>query len=380
MVTETGFNLAEPTKMKILLLVDSLSAGGMERRLIELIKGLQAYPDIQLQLVVFKDNIHYQEVFELGIPIKIMERKPKRNPMVFIRLYRLCRSWTPDLIHSWGTMSAIWAIPSSQILGIPLINGNIADAPKNLGFFDKRLFRARLTFPFSRVVVSNSLAGLDAYGVPKSKEICIYNGFDGNRILELKEPDSIRKEFDIQTKKVIGMIGSFSDRKDFKSYIKAAILVLNNRQNVSFMAVGDGPDLPECKAMVPPDYESYFAFTGIRKDVESIINTFDVGVLTTNAEVHGEGISNAILEYMALQKPTVATFGGGTDEVVKNDETGFLIPPDSPEALAEKLIYLLDRPEKCKKMGIAARNRVETMFNLKKMTTAYYELYRRNVT
>ena len=100
--------------MKILLLIDSLVSGGRERRLIELIKGFANYSDVQLNLVVFSEKIHYQEIFELGIPVNILKRVPKRNPMDFYRLYKLCKSWKPDLMHSWGTMSAMVTLPMPQ--------------------------------------------------------------------------------------------------------------------------------------------------------------------------------------------------------------------------------------------------------------------------
>lgn len=362
-------------KMKILLLIDSLGSGGRERRLIELIKGFFNYPDVHLHLVVFSDKIHYKEVFDLGIPVKILKRVPKRNPMVFYRLYKVCKNWKPDLIHSWGTMSAILAIPSSKLLSIKLINGNITNAPKNMGFFDERLFRARLTFPFSKVIVSNSLAGLKAYHVPEKKGRCIYNGFDDGRVSYLTDNTTIREQFGIRADKVIGMVGGFFDRKDYDTYLKAAIIILHQRKDVAFIALGDGPNLLKFREMNPFHSTSHFIFTGAQRDVESIINIFDIGVLSTNIQVHGEGVSNAIMEYMALGKPVVATSGGGSNEIVIEGKTGFLIPPTSPQIMVDKLMHLLDNPKVATNMGKAGRTRVLEYFSLDKMTNAYLELY-----
>lgn len=361
--------------MKVLLLIDSLTSGGKERRLVELVKGLATYPEVQLHLVVFSTDIHYKEVFELGIPITILKRIPKRNPMVFYRLFVLCRQWRPSLIHSWGTMSTVWAIPSSLFLRIKLINANIADAPKNMKLFDQRLFRARLTFPFSKVVVGNSHAGLEAYKVPKRKRVCIYNGFDSNRILNLREKTHIRKQWNINAKNVIGMVAGFYDRKDYATFLRAGLELLGQRTDVAFMAVGSGPNLEKCKAMIPAEFGDHFVFTGVQTEVESIVNIFDIGVLATNEKEHGEGISNSILEYMALAKPTVATIGGGTNEVLDHMGSGILVPPANPGALADKLMYLLDRPEEMETMGAKARSRLNDVFALPKMTKAYYQLY-----
>jgi len=362
--------------VKVLLLIDSLVAGGRERRLIELIKGFRKdYTDIELHLVVFKEKIHYKEVYDLGIPVQIMKRVPKKNPKVFFQIYKLCKSFKPDLIHSWGTMSAILAIPSASLLNIKLINGNIVDSPNHLKFYHKLLFRSRLTYPFSTVVVSNSLAGLKSYRVPQKKGVCIYNGFDGNRISNITAPAEVRKKFKISTEKAVVMVGSFSERKDYETYLKAALIVLKKREDVTFLSVGDGPDLEKCQKLIPQEYSSRCIFTGLQRDVESIINMVDIGVLSTNTKIHGEGISNAILEYMALKKPTVATIGGGTNEAVDDKKTGFLVKAESAEDMAERLEYLLNNPEESKAMGLKARERMEELFLLNRMTVDYYELY-----
>jgi len=357
--------------MKILLLTDNLGGGGKQRRLVEMIKGFQNYNDIELFLVTFSDKIHFTEIYNLDVSITILKRKPKKNPMVFYHLLKLCKKIKPDLIHSWGTMSTIFAIPSSLLLNIRLINGNIVDAPDDLHFFDKRLFRARLTFPFSTIIAGNSIAGLDAYGVPKSKRVCIYNGFDTNRISNLENESVVRKKFGITADKVVGMVGSFFGNKDYETYVKVAIMIFEKRNDVTFIAVGEGPELNKYKNLIPENYRSQFIFTGLQRDVESIINVFDIGVLAT----YTEGVSNAILEYMALSKPTVVTIGGGTVETIEDEKTGFLVPQKNPMAMADKILYLLQNKEQALSMGVAGRKHLENTFGLEKMTKAFYQLY-----
>jgi len=363
--------------MKVLLLIDSLTSGGRERRLVELVKGFSNTKDIELALVVFSDRIHYKEIFEMGIPVKILKRVPKKNPMVLLQLYKFCKNWRPELIHSWATMSTILAIPTSIVLRIDLINANIVNAPINMGFFNKQYFRARITFPFSKVVLGNSWAGLKAYKVPKEKAVCIYNGFGSERLSSIKDSSEIRKLFSISTPKIVGMVASFTDKKDFKSYISAALIVLSEREDITFLAIGAGKNLEKCKRMIPSRFASFFIFTGVQTDIESIVNSFDIGVLATDTRVHGEGISNSILEYMALGKPTIATTGGGTNEIVQDLKTGFLIPNNAPEVLAAKLNYLIDNPEEAKEMGQRGKNRIANMFSLSKMTSEYYKLYKK---
>ena len=78
---------------------------------------------------------------------------------------------------------------------------------------------------------------------------------------------------------------------------------------------------------------------------------------------------------MALSKPVIATTGGGTDEIVVDQQTGYLIPSKSPQIMADKIIELIDNPELSKKMGLEGRERIKQHFNLDHMTTTYLDVY-----
>jgi glycosyltransferase involved in cell wall biosynthesis len=121
-------------------------------------------------------------------------------------------------------------------------------------------------------------------------------------------------------------------------------------------------------------------FTGIRNDVESIVTIFDIGILLTDLEKHGEGISNSIMEYMALGKPVIATDGGGTKELVIDGETGFLIPQKSPKLLAEKIDYLLNNEPLRKRLGTKGKERIQKEFSLDKMVSEHIKLYEELLT
>ena len=361
--------------MKILLITDSLAKGGKERRMLEIMKGLRNYPDVSYELVLFSTRIDYPEIHEMGVKVHILERKPKKDPRVFGRFYQICKKVQPDVIHSWGSMPSIYAVPAARRLNIKLINAMIADAPADMGITDSRFLRGKLTFPFSDMVLGNSEAGLRSYQAPLEKSQCVYNGFDFRRIEHLLPADEIRRKFEIETPYVVGMIGAFADRKDYDTYFKAAMHVCENRDDVTFLAVGAGKNMEACQQMVGERFGNRIIFAGMQNNVESIIRVFTVGVLATNHKLHGEGISNAILEYMALGKPVVATIGGGTPEIVLDGETGFLVPPAEPEQLAEKVEYIIDHPDLAFDMGAKGRARIETTFNLQDMAETYYHLY-----
>ena len=361
--------------MKIIFLCDSLIKGGRERRMIELIKGLTKDQKIQVELILFKNLIEYPEVYDLGISIHIINRKPKHNPVTFLKVYQICKKSKPDILHTWSSMSAIFAFPAIKLLKIKLLNGNIASAPNGLNIWDRDYFRAKLTFGYSDLIIGNSRAGLHAFRAPKSKSICIPNGFDFRRLERLENQQSVRNKYNIGTEQIVGKIAAFASRKDYVTYIEAAQKVLKVKDNVIFFAVGNGPDFEKTQRTVPKLLENKIIFTGSISNVESIINIFDIGVLCTNLDVHGEGISNSILEYMAIGKPVVATEGGGTNEIIVDGETGFLVPQKSSNLLADKILELLNNQKKSKAMGIAGKNRILNHFELEKMTAKYYEVY-----
>src|SRR5436853_5910280 len=142
------------------------------------------------------------------------------------------------------------------------------------------------------------------------------------------------------------------------------------RNDVVFVAVGAGQTLQTSKEMAAG--VAAMEFLGERKNIEQVVNTLDVGVLSTFTE----GISNSIMEYMALRKPVVATDGGGTAELVVDGETGFLVPPNNPDVLAAKIEYLLDHPDVAQHMGDAGEARLRRKFSTVRMVEETVELYK----
>ncbi|MFT7604441.1 MAG: glycosyltransferase involved in cell wall biosynthesis, partial [Saprospiraceae bacterium] len=264
--------------MKVVMLIDSLVRGGRERRLIELLKAFSRLDPIEIALVIFSKKVEYPEVLDMGIPIYYLERNPPKDPRVFVRLYQICKKEQPDILHCWGWMPAVYALPTAKLLGIKLLNASISDAAAGMNFLDTRYFRARITFPFSDMIVGNSNAGLQAYRAPASKSYCVFNGFDFQRIEKLKSREEVKQALHIPKGKVVGMVAGFFDRKDYDTYIEAAGAILEQRQDVCFLGIGDGAKFQYYKDKIPQHLRERVLFPGQRKDIESVVNTFDIGV------------------------------------------------------------------------------------------------------
>ncbi len=357
--------------MRILFFTDTLDVGGKERRLTELIKALQKNVETDFELVVMSNDIHYREILELGIRIHYTTRKTKRDLSIFSRFYKLCRDYKPDLVHCWDSMTAFYLVPVCRLLGISLINGMVVDSPVKRNISNKYYLRAKLTFPFSTVIVGNSRAGLEAYRAPDKKGIVIYNGFDFKRTGNLATPDSIRTELKITTKYIAGMVASFAANKDYPSFYKAGQIILEKRNDITFIAIGNRTDSDESRNLIDPRFAGNFRLLGRRSNPEAYMNAMDICVLSTFTE----GISNAIMEYMALSKPVIATDGGGTKEIVDDGNTGFLVSQTNPSMIAAKLEFLLDDAGLRTRMGESGKKRVEDTFSIELMTKRYLDLY-----
>ena len=364
--------------MKILFVIENFKLGGKQRRFIELLKGINNEESIEYHVLILSNEIHYNEIYSIARNLTILERRRKKDWTLFLKIRKISKEIKPDIIHTWGSMSTVYVLPSIWFSRVKLVNSMIIHATP-LSILHEDWARAKLTFPFSHKIIANSFAGLKAFKV-KSKGEVVHNGFDFKRVERLSSSKEVLYKFNIQTDKVVGMVGAFEARKDYGLFIDAAIEIVKQRDDVSFLAVGDGKTLAKIKEKVQPEFFSRIIFTGKQKNIESLINIFTIGVLTTNNLIHGEGISNSILEYMALAKPVVATKGGGTSEILQDNKTGYLVEPSNITDLASRIIELLENPDKVKRMGEIGGERIKQDFNLNKMTAEYINIYKKLLT
>ena len=370
--------------MKILMIINSLAKGGRERRMLELIKGLtQPGQNFDIYLISMSGLVEYQYVYDLPIRFEIVEKKSSRNFNVVRKLRRIIKSYQPDIIHSWDITASMYMTVAKAFLNKILINGFIANAPEQVSRTDKRYIRVKLLTPFCQSIVANSQAGLKAYRIPASKALCIYNGIDLNRFTSLKPVGELKEEIIGRVGNdsfIAAMVATFDKRKDYATSVRAATSLCQENEKIIVLLIGDGPDWASLRAQVPPNLlNTQIFFLGKRSDIESLLRLCDAGLLMTNADVHGEGISNSIIEYMVSRIPVIATRGGGTNEIVKDGINGFLIDPKNEQQLIDAVKKLIDNPGLAKTMGKNGYQLVQDNFSLLKMTNSFINLYQEQV-
>ena len=205
---------------------------------------------------------------------------------------------------------------------------------------------------------------------PVYKSEVIYNGFDFKRIEYLENEKNVKDKFNIKTKYIVGMVASFSNKKDYDTYIKAAILTMAKENNITFLCIGSGDD-SKFKAMVPKEFIDRVKFLGKQENVENIMNICNIGLLTTFTE----GISNSLLEFMALSKPVIVSGEGGCSELISNGKNGFLLKVGDFKEISNKILFLLKNINLLNEFGDASRKIVEQKFSISCMHEEFRKSY-----
>jgi len=222
-------------------------------------------------------------------------------------------------------------------------------------------------------------------GFSKNKIKVIYNGLDIDAFNSIPiKKEHLFKELNLdEDVKLIGMIAHFYptpnnfDIKGHKVFLKAARLVLERYENVRFVLVGKnffhGHYMEEVQRYSKElDIDKFTYFLGGRNDIPNIIDSLYVLVLPSLIR---EGFGIVLIEAMARGVPVIGSNIGGIPEVIKDGETGLLVPPNNPQALSDAIVNLLSDPEKAKNMGKLGRERVGGNFTAKIRAKEYENLY-----
>jgi glycosyltransferase involved in cell wall biosynthesis len=171
---------------------------------------------------------------------------------------------------------------------------------------------------------------------------------------------------------VVGHIAKFDIQKAQDDLAAAIPFVLEKCPRAKFLFVGDGALRPQIEAQVERlGVDRQVVFTGYRNDVASLLKAIDVVALPSR----WEGLPLVLLEAMACRKPVVASRVVGNIDVVVDGVTGFLVPSGEPQALADKLVVLLQDARLCDELGRRGRERVEQEFSLARMVAHMRSVY-----
>ena len=366
--------------MRISFVIDAFNAGGKERRCLQIIQGLNnaGYKDVQL--IIINNGIAYHEIYDTSATIVIIDRK-RRGISEYKAIKELrehLKSFKPDIVQAWSKISALFVslIKLSCRPNFKYLISYVADcnAPVRK---TARYYLNKFNICVAKKIIGNSEAGLKAYSVPLNKRVCIYNGFNQERKEKVKSInlEEKKKELGIISPYVVSMIARVDNNKDYESFIKFAHKILKKHKDVIFLAVGTGNKLEYFKRLIPKENQESIKFLGYRDDVEELIMISTVTVLLTNYRNHKEGISNAILESMALGVPVIATLDGGTPEIIENGFNGYTVSNNNIDQCINCLEKILSDNTLRSCLSENCQSTVYHKFNLENTTSQYIKLY-----
>jgi len=357
--------------MRVLYIIDSLTHGGTERQLVELVNKLDR-SRVQPHLCTLKES---NELFsELDVPKICLGYRSFTAPSILKNLYdlhRFIKKHDIQLVQTFFQDPFLLAALVRPLRSLPLI-GSFRD----LGFWrtSAESYKMRLAYPFFSGFIANSRAVKDHFvavdGIASDKIEVLYNGFDLSA-LEVASADS---EGDDPGACTVGIVANLNRPvKRVDDFVSAAALVYRRNPAVRFTVIGGGGLQDDLERLCTElGIRHAVHFTGRIDNPLPFVKNFSVGVITSETE----GFCNAIIEYMACGVPVVATRVGGNPELVTEAENGFLVPIGDPEALAEKISLLIENEELRSSIGEANRRKVSEQYSLQVMLeqqTRYYE-------
>lgn len=210
-------------------------------------------------------------------------------------------------------------------------------------------------------------------GVPAARVTVIRNALDATAY-DRPNPDARRMVEALfpspSSSPIVAAVGRLSPEKGFDVLVRAAARWPSDIRLVIF---GEGPTRPLLEELIRSEkLADRVLLGGFRNDLAAVLPGLDLAVSSS----HTEGLPVAVLEAMAAGLPVVATAVGGTPEVVVEGVTGTLVRPNDPAALAERLVWLLNHPQR-RAMGEAGRHRVRDEFTFAAMAQRYEQLFAR---
>jgi colanic acid/amylovoran biosynthesis glycosyltransferase len=171
------------------------------------------------------------------------------------------------------------------------------------------------------------------------------------------------------------------EKKGIRYGIEAVGCLIASGRPVRYTVIGEGPMRAELQELVRAlDLLEHVTFEGWKSHDEVVVwmKAADVLLVPSVIAADGdeEGIPNVAKEAMAMGLPVLATRHGGIPELIGDGVSGVLVPERDSAALAERLIELIDHPERWARMGTAARRRIEAEYDIERLNDELVALYR----
>lgn len=369
------------TRMGLLFVLTSPVRGGVEEVVLALLQRLDR-SEFRLALAAPPPLLDALAPDLAGVPVDTLgvaaESWGRRDEIA--RLAAFIRRLRPDVVNPHLFRSTLVAAPVARWCGArSVVETYHGREGWRRGPVRGRFLPDRLIARLLDGVIAVSEAARDfliaAKGYPPGRVVVVPNGRDLSVYGPGEGREPVRRALGLDAAApVVGVVGRLEAQKGHTYLLDAWPDVRRDFPGARLLVVGDGALRAELEARaLGPGLHGSVTFTGFRADVPRVLAALDVLVLPSLYE----GMPLTVIEASAMGLPVVATAVDGTPEVVRDGETGRLVPPARPAALADALRALLADPARARAMGRAGRAHVLARFDLDTQVEATARVYRR---
>jgi glycosyltransferase involved in cell wall biosynthesis len=357
------------------MLITLAETGGAQTYVANLLPGLAGRFDVMV--AAHGDGPLREAAGAAGarfVPLRHVRRPlhPLRDLLGLLELVVLMRRAAPDIVHANSSKAGVLGRMAAALAGVPVriftVHGWAFSASSGLSSVLYR-WADRLMAPLTTLTICvaerERVSGLAARTCIAQRTVVIPNAVDVDAIPQASHGGG---------PPLVVAVGRLAEPKDTLTLVRALAAVPG--RSFTALLVGDGPDRPSVEAEVRAlALQDVVTLTGTREDVPALLARADVFALSSRSE----GAPLSILEAMAARLPVVSSRVGGVPELVVDGETGLLVPPGDPEALAVALGRLVADPGLRRRLGAAGRERARRCFDVRRQRQDHLDGYAREL-
>jgi glycosyltransferase involved in cell wall biosynthesis len=372
--------------MKIVYIITDVSIGGAQMMLYKLLSRMSRERFTPVVVSLMGQGTVGDRIEALDIPVYTIEMKSgKPTPASIWRLIRTVRQLKPDLIQGWMYHGNLAGQLTRGFVPKPVpVLWSVRNSLYSLGYeksITETLIQlcAKLSYLPNKVIYNSKISAKqhEKVGYRTDKSVVIPNGFETEIFTPSEEAVSyVRRELAIPLNTLlIGLIGRYHPVKDHPSFLEAAALLLKNYPDLTVQFVLSGAEVDcdnqsLCGLVKELGLVDRIHLLGERQDIPRLTAALDIASCSS----YTEAFPNVIGEAMSCGVPCVVTDVGDSAWIVGN--TGRVVPPRNPEALANAWKELIDQGAEGREvLGKAARARIIEYFSIDSVVAQYESLY-----
>lgn len=322
--------------------------GGQELRVVAESVAFRAR-GYQITIACQPDSMILPRAQEAGIPVIQLVLKKGLRPASVLQAMRIIREYHVDLVHTHSSVDAWNFGLAARLLGVPVVRSR---------HLSTRISRSPLSYLLymmlaDRVITSGQAIKdvmVERNKMRPERIVSIPAGIDEKRFAPSVDATGVRREFGLGDGDfVVGIVAVLRSWKGHQYLIEAVAQLRRQGVPVKLLIVGAGPQEANLRRMIhEKELEGIAILTGHRKDVPSLMKAMQCLVLPST---DNEATSQVLPQAMAMKVAVIATDVGGLAEVVIDHDTGLLVPPHDPNALAEAIRWIHEHPQETRQMA-----------------------------